>query len=279
MRYATNSASRATLPDGASFLASLGEDVSLNELFAAYMPRLARTARRLVRNAADSEDVVQECLLSAFKNLHQFEGRAKFSTWLHSIVRNKAKMHLRRLATNRCCSIEEKTSENGELLLETVPLASRDAEELCAESERSRILRRVLMDLPERQRSAVWVCDIEGIEGKEAAARLGMSLSGLKTRLHRARKLIARKVQENYATAPAVAPHSAEATRARLRARRSAARRLASSKSREAQRQAVVQLAAPAATGVRHDFKRRKPEFCFVDAGRSAGACSLSGAA
>ncbi len=104
---------------------------SLDALFAACMPKLARTARRLPRNTADSGDLVQDSLLSAFKNLHQFEGRSEFSTWLHSIVRNKATMHLRKASAHPWRSIDEEASENGEWILECNSGLSLEAEERC----------------------------------------------------------------------------------------------------------------------------------------------------
>jgi len=171
----------------------------IEELFASCMPRLAKTARRLMRNTEDSEDLLQETMLSAFKNLHQFEGRSKFSTWLHSIVRNKAKMHLRKAGAHRCCSLEDVTNEHGELLLDVAPAVDPDAEATCLGNERSEILRRVLLRLSPGHRLVIQLCDIEGLEGKAAAARLGLTLSGLKTRLHRARKSVTRKLADTLA--------------------------------------------------------------------------------
>lgn len=283
MRYATNPDSSSTL-EVAPFCPPEMAEFDVNDLFAACLPKLAKTARRLVRNAADSEDVLQECLLSAFKNLHQFEGRSKLSTWLHSIVRNKAKMHLRRASTNRCCSIEEKTSDQGELLLENAWDLTIDAEQRCLENERSRILRAILTELPEKQRAVIWLCDIDGLEGRDAAARLGMSLSGLKTRLHRTRKLIAKRIREGYATSRAL---SASAGRPELlqhgsRARTRGGRSQRSDNIDLARTTVNPQVSAPlAVVGARREFKpkRRKQEFYYLgaDAGRSRGACSLSG--
>jgi len=179
-----------------SFASSV-QDRDVEDLFAACMPRLAKTARRLVRNTEDSEDLLQDTLLSAFKNLHQFEGRSKFSTWLHSIVRNKAKMHLRKAGAHRCCSLEEVSNEHGELLLDIAPAVNPDAEDACLTNERSEILRRIVMRLSPGHRLVIQLCDIEGLDGRAAAARLGLTISGLKTRLHRARKSVTRKLAEN----------------------------------------------------------------------------------
>ena len=55
----------------------------------------------MLRNPQDCEDALQEGLLLAFRNLNQFQGRSKFSTWLHSIVRNAARTHVRKRNAGR----------------------------------------------------------------------------------------------------------------------------------------------------------------------------------
>jgi RNA polymerase sigma-70 factor, ECF subfamily len=170
----------------------------LDVLFAACMPRLAKTARRLVRTAEDSEDLLQDSLLSAFKNLNQFQGRSKFSTWLYSIVRNKAKMRLRKERTHPCCSLEEQALDGLERSHDNSSTFSPDAEETCIENERSRILRQTLMWVPLDYRVVIQVCDIEGLGCRDAAKRLGMTVPALKTRLHRARKSVAAKIRQKY---------------------------------------------------------------------------------
>src|SRR5712672_582663 len=59
-------------------------------------PSFYRCALRLLGNAADAEDAVQEALLAAHKHLHQFRGQAQLATWLTTIVRNCALMQLRK---------------------------------------------------------------------------------------------------------------------------------------------------------------------------------------
>lgn len=178
-----------TLPVGLSH-------AELDQLFASCLPKLAMAARRMMRNPQDSEDILQDGLLSAFENLDQFEGRSKFSTWLHTIVRNAAKMHVRKASSRPLCSLEHDSSdENGLLLENVIPDLQPNPEQICSQRERSRILRTILRELPSRYQCVIQLCDIEGLEGKDAAAKLGMSLNSLKTCLHRARRLVSRKIR------------------------------------------------------------------------------------
>ena len=70
----------------------------MEEVLSRRLPYFYGIAYRFLGNAADAEDAVQEGLLTAYKNLHQFRGEAQLSTWLATIVSNSARMQLR-LAT------------------------------------------------------------------------------------------------------------------------------------------------------------------------------------
>lgn len=180
----------------APLLPSQLSSAELDELFAACMPKLSMAARKMMRNRQDSEDVLQDGLLSAFQNLRQFQGRSRFSTWVHSIVRNAAKMHVRKQGSRVFYSLEQNLSDENEPALENlVPDAQPSPEQYCVRSERSEILRAALKELPARYRKAIELCDIAGVEGKEAAAAMGVSLNSLKISLHRARRQVSRKIQ------------------------------------------------------------------------------------
>jgi|SRR5579864_5160688 len=173
----------------------------LERLFASCIPKLARTTRWLARDVQDSEDVLQEGLLSAFLHLRQFEGRSKFSTWLYSIVRNAAKMHARQTNAHPACSIDgELPDEDSSFIARTFVDARPNPEESCAQKERSGILTRALRDLPPMYRRAIELCDVEGLAGKDAAETLGISIPALKTCLHRARRLVFKKIHQRHAS-------------------------------------------------------------------------------
>ena len=64
----------------------------MQDVLTRYLPRFHRSAYRLLGNAADAEDAVQDALLAAYKHLDQFRGRSQMSTWLTTIVCNCARM-------------------------------------------------------------------------------------------------------------------------------------------------------------------------------------------
>jgi len=175
------------------------DDTELGELFASCMPRLRTAARRLLRNPQDSEDALQDGLLLAFRSLKQFQGRSAFSTWLHSIVRNSARTYMRRMKCRPQCSSEADLSNAGELTMdELYSYPGPSPEQECARWERSRILYEAVQELPPRYRSAVHLCDLEGVDLKDAARKLGITASAVKVSLFRGRRLAARRIRARH---------------------------------------------------------------------------------
>lgn len=163
----------------------------LNDLFVSCLPMLRKAARKMFRSPQDSEDALQEALLLAFRNLHQFQGRSSFSTWLHSIVRNTSRMHYRRAKADRALSHEKDyfgeavaTIEPGFIDRKPTP------EEMCMRQERSQILRRATNELPARYHAAAFLFYLHGLGEEDTAKALGITVSALKARLHRSRLLL-----------------------------------------------------------------------------------------
>src|SRR6202140_624422 len=71
-----------------------GDHQAVETLFRRYQRRLFQTAMRVLGNAADAEDVLQDAMLSAYRALSRFEGRSQFSSWLTRIVINAALMRV-----------------------------------------------------------------------------------------------------------------------------------------------------------------------------------------
>src|SRR6201987_2624758 len=83
----------------------------LEQILAIGRTPLYRRAYRILGNAADAEDAVQDALLAAYTHLHQFRGQAKISTWLTTIVLNCARLQLRRRPRHIHVSIDESSQE------------------------------------------------------------------------------------------------------------------------------------------------------------------------
>src|SRR6476661_9080329 len=100
-----------------------GDSQAVETLFRRYQRPLFQTALRVLGNAEDAEDALQDGLLSAYRNLKRFEGRSQFSTWLTRIVINAALMRRRSAKARPAVSLDEPPRE-GEL-----PISERFAAE------------------------------------------------------------------------------------------------------------------------------------------------------
>jgi RNA polymerase sigma-70 factor (ECF subfamily) len=169
-----------------------------NELFASCMPGLQRTAERLLRNKEDSEDVLQEALLSGFQKIHQFERRAQFSTWMQTILRNKARTMWRQRRCRPISSVpRSEECEEGRIdSADEVADAGLNPEEEYRQKESSRIVADVLAQLPPKYREVVRLCKIQELNVTDTAEKLGIQVGTVKARMHRARRMIMRYLND-----------------------------------------------------------------------------------
>lgn len=179
------------LEKASSWAPSSGAE-NLDDLFGSCMPRLFRTADCILHNYHDSEDALQDGLLSALRHFGQFKGNSQFSTWLYSIIRNSALAKLRQQRAHRFVSLDERTSgDDTEAGAAEIPVdPGPDPERHCAQGELASQFSETLEGLPENYRTIIRLCDFEGFSGKEAAQRLGLTVSALKAQHHRARLAI-----------------------------------------------------------------------------------------
>jgi RNA polymerase sigma-70 factor (ECF subfamily) len=168
-----------------------GHRQALDDLFASSSSHLYQAAFRILSNPHDAEDAVQDSLLCAFRNLDQFHGGARFSTWLHRIAINSSLMRLRKRKCRRESPFEPVFTGN-ELVAPGIDPLSADPnpEEQCAQAEQRKILSEALLKLPDPFRTAIELCDLEGLPAKDAAQRLGVPLSTIKARLFRSRRAL-----------------------------------------------------------------------------------------
>ena len=161
----------------------------LEKVFESCMPRLLRVADCILHNHHDSEDALQDSLLSAVRHLDQFHGNSQFSTWLYSIVRNAALAKLRKQRSRRVLSLDEHGPEDETEMgaLDFLSDPGPDPERACSQSELQSEFARVLETLPANYRAIIRLCDFEGFSGKEAARSLGLTVSAVKAQHHRAR--------------------------------------------------------------------------------------------
>jgi RNA polymerase sigma-70 factor (ECF subfamily) len=170
-----------------------GDPRALEELLGRHGEYLLRLARRYVREEDDARDVLQDVFVTTWKKLPGFEGRSQVGSWLYRVTVNASLMHLRG------------RSRRPELLATHDPdrLLDGDRHRLALESsapfrpdqqlesqELRRILQQAIDRLPQSLRSVFELRDLQGWSTSQTAHLLGISLSAVKTRLHRARRIL-----------------------------------------------------------------------------------------
>ena len=165
-----------------------GESDAFFDLVRPYERAVFLAALSLVKNDADAEDVAQEAILKAFKNLARFRQEAKFSTWLIQIAINESKMKLRKDRRHLYESLNDsQPSDEGDY----IPKDFADWREIPSEALEQKELRKALTkaldSLPEKYRTVLILRDVQHLSITETAQVLGLSEANVKTRLSRAR--------------------------------------------------------------------------------------------
>ena len=168
-----------------------GEIALFELLYRRYHQRIYRVARAVVQDDAEAADVVQEAYLRAYSHLDQFAGRARFSTWLTRIAVHTARRRARRRSRQPANDVVLASPRGG---IEREIATEIDPEKQAFGKEVKTILEAAIEALPDRYRTVFMMREIEEMSIAETAACLNLTRDAVKTRLHRARILLRRRI-------------------------------------------------------------------------------------
>lgn len=174
-----------------------GETALYEIIVRRYNQRLYRVVRAILRDDAETEDVMQDAYVRAYQHLRQFEARSSFSTWLTRIAINEALARLRR--RNRLQPLGDDI-ENGETGV-TFFSESLNPEESASKAELGRMLESAMLALPEPYRVVLVMRDVEGLSTRETAEALDITEENVKMRLHRGRGMMRKGLYERVGSA------------------------------------------------------------------------------
>ncbi|MGH9338575.1 MAG: RNA polymerase sigma factor [Acidobacteriota bacterium] len=166
-----------------------GEPALFEIIMRRYNQRLFRVTRSIVTNDLEAEDIVQDAYVRAYEHLNQFEGRARFSTWLTKIAIYEAYARVRRVDYQKVDSISVLEGQGLD-----VKSKGRDPEEQTYNGELRMVLEKAFDALSDDYRSVFMLREIEGLSTAETAECLEITEENVKTRLHRARALLQREL-------------------------------------------------------------------------------------
>jgi RNA polymerase sigma-70 factor (ECF subfamily) len=151
-------------------------------------------AQRMTRDRDEAEDIVQEALLRAFRNLPSFRGESQMGTWLGVIVKNAGREWLRGRKGRVFFSLEYVRNPDDQPILLELPDPGRNPEQYCVRKEMNDILLSEIDRLNSVCKSTIKMCSIEESSHREAAHALGVSVSAIKSRVFHGKKMLKRAV-------------------------------------------------------------------------------------
>ena len=180
-------------------LASAGETPTedeaadkVSEMVNKYSNFVYNIALRMTGNPYDAEDITQETFLAAYKGFTSFRGQAQVSTWLYRIAVNASLMKIRKAKTRR--QYLETTGCDDVIVYDW----SKDPEKAAINGELRQAIEEGLKRLSLEYLTVVVLRDVQGLDSEEAAEVLGISVSALKSRLHRGRALLRRFLERSW---------------------------------------------------------------------------------
>lgn len=177
---------------------SKGCEQSFAEIIARYETKVHNLAMRLTRNPEDAEEVIQDVFITVYRKISSFEGKAKFSSWLYRITVNAAFMKLRKKKQEKAISLDDVMSS-----IENQPITQPNAfgaraDSLAIDNEVRTALEGAIGKLPEDYRAVFVLRDVDGLSNKEVSDILGLSIPAVKSRLHRSRIMLRKRLRKFY---------------------------------------------------------------------------------
>jgi RNA polymerase sigma-70 factor, ECF subfamily len=167
--------------------AAAGHADAWEEIVAAFGPRLYNIAFHFTGRREEAEELTQEVFLRLHQNLRRYTGEFPFAAWALRLSRNLCIDHYRRTRRER-----RSTTVSDEVLAHVA--AADDVEGRAQEGERLRAVYASLEEMPEETACAILLFDLQGWSLEETAASLELPVGTIKSRLHRGRLELARRV-------------------------------------------------------------------------------------
>ncbi len=173
-------------------LAQQGDKEAFSVLVRKYQNKVFGLAINIVHNHETADDLAQEIFIKAYQALPRFRYQSEFGTWLYQIAINHIRDYLRR-----------HKKEKDDLCLDEIPeirAEEKEISERLAESQeeerRKRLIREKMEEMPEKYRLILSLRDIQGLSYEEIGRMLKLSAGTVDSRLHRARRLLRKKLAQ-----------------------------------------------------------------------------------
>lgn len=177
-----------------------GDRMAFRELVELHQRSVIQTINRAIGDSWEAEDLAQRAFVQVWRSASRYEPRAKFTTWLFTIVRNVILNEYRRRGRRGAESLDamSESAEEGRVGTQFADVQSSDPSQQAVERELQDRIAAAIQELPEGQRLAVILCRFEGLSYEEIAETLDCSVSAVKSLLHRARETLKERLRGCY---------------------------------------------------------------------------------
>jgi RNA polymerase sigma-70 factor (ECF subfamily) len=175
-----------------------GDVSAFEEIISRYESKVMNLALRFTRNQEDAEEVMQDVFTTVYRKIDGFRGQSAFSSWLYRIVVNAAFMKLRKRKQTQTLSLEDLAPAVKQHCIERDVLAGQHSHSLAVNRELQEVLQRAIDRLPDQYRAVFVLRDVDGLSNQETGEILNLSIPAVKSRLHRSRIMLRKKLQRYY---------------------------------------------------------------------------------
>lgn len=177
------------------------DERAFRELLVLHRDRVFNITYRMLGNRSEAEDVAQEVFITVFKTIDSFREESKFSTWLYRVAVNHTKNRIKYLARRHDRDRDELDegahSQQVNGAVTGTPIRAAQSDKAFASAQMEQLLQEAIDALDEDQRAVVILRDVEELSIEEICEITGLPDGTVKSRLHRARLVLRKKMQRH----------------------------------------------------------------------------------
>lgn len=175
-----------------------GSKPALEELVLRYESKVYSLAMRYTKSQQDAEEVLQDVFMTLYKKAKCFEGKSAFSSWLYRITVNSALMKLRKRRQEKAVLLDDLAPTTKAEFYESAAEDILQSDSRSIQHETRAALESAIGRLPEEYQAVFVMRDVDGLSNEETSKILKISVAAVKSRLHRARLMLQKKLRRYY---------------------------------------------------------------------------------
>ena len=172
-----------------------GSNEAYEELVNRHESKIYSIALRYTKSTQDAEEVLQDVCLTLYKKVQDFAGKSAFTSWLYRVVVNSSLMKLRKNRQNKSTLIDDLGYNARQEFFTRTSEELKNGDSVSQQNETREILKDAIERLGDEYKTVFIMRDIDGLSNQEVSEILGLSVPAVKSRLHRARLMLQKKLE------------------------------------------------------------------------------------